>query len=97
MIRAIAADLPDVPISIDTTSVEVAAAALDAGAHLLNDVWGVSDDPAMVRLASERGVPIVLMHNRAQPEYGDVVAEVVADLRAALDRALHAGRRVGRR
>ncbi len=91
VIRAIAADQPDVPISVDTTSPEVAAAALDAGAHLLNDVWGVSDDPAMVRLASERRVPIVLMHNRAQPEYRDVVAEVVADLRAALDRALEAG------
>lgn len=91
VIRAIAADLPDVPISIDTTSPEVAAAALAAGAHLLNDVWGVSDDPAMVRLAAGRGAPIVLMHNRAQPEYRDVVAEVVADLRAALDRAVHAG------
>ena len=91
VIRAIAADMPAAPISIDTTSPEVAAAALDAGAHLLNDVWGVSDDPAMVRLAAARGVPIVVMHNRARPEYRDVVAEVIADLRAALDRALEAG------
>jgi dihydropteroate synthase len=91
VIRAIVADLPAVPVSIDTTNPEVAAAALDAGAHLLNDVWGVSDDPAMARLAAARGVPIVLMHNRARPDYRDLVAEVIADLRAALERALDAG------
>ncbi|HEY6568730.1 MAG TPA: dihydropteroate synthase [Candidatus Limnocylindrales bacterium] len=91
VIRAIVADLPAVPVSIDTTSPQVAAAALDAGAHLLNDVWGVSDDPAMARLAAARGVPIVLMHNRALPDYRDLVAEVIADLRAALERALDAG------
>ena len=91
VIRAIVADLPTVPVSIDTTSPQVAAAALDAGAHMLNDVWGVSDDPAMARLAAARGVPIVLMHNRARPDYRDLVAEVIADLRAALERALDAG------
>ena len=46
VIRAVAAALPGTPVSVDTTSPAVAAAALDAGAHLLNDVWGVSDDPA---------------------------------------------------
>ena len=51
VVRALAAALPATPISIDTTSPAVAEAALDAGAHLLNDVWGVADDPAMVRLA----------------------------------------------
>ena len=71
---------PGTPLSVDTTSVEVAAAALDAGAHLLNDIWGVADDPAMARLAAERGVPLVVMHNRAEPRYDDVVAEVVDDL-----------------
>ena len=73
----------------------VAAAALDAGADLLNDVWGVADDPAMVRLAAERGVPIVLMHNRAEARYRDLVAEVVADLQRALDRARRRRRRRG--
>ena len=48
VIRAIAAALPGTPLSIDTTSPTVAAAALDAGAHLLNDIWGVRDDPGMV-------------------------------------------------
>jgi dihydropteroate synthase len=91
VIAALAAGLPDVPVSIDTTSPMVAAAALDAGAHLLNDVWGVAEDTALVRLAAERGVPIVLMHNRAEARYRNLVAEVVTDLQRALDRALAAG------
>ena len=59
---------------------------------LLNDVWGVSPDDAMARLAAARGVPLIVMHNRAEPDYRDLVAEVVADLRAALERAMAAGR-----
>ena len=52
----------------------MAAAALDAGADLLNDVWGVGPDDALARLAAERGVPLVVMHNRAEPRYHDLVA-----------------------
>ena len=91
VIRAIAGALPGLPLSIDTTSPIVGAAALDAGAHLLNDIWGVADDPGMARLAAERGVPIVLMHNRAEARYRNLVSEVVADLQRAVDRALDAG------
>jgi dihydropteroate synthase len=91
VIRALADALPSTPLSIDTTSPAVAEAALDAGAHLLNDVWGVSPDPAMVRVAAARGVPIVLMHNRSEARYRNLVPEVVADLQAAIDRALDAG------
>jgi dihydropteroate synthase len=91
VIRALAAAFPGMPLSIDTTSPHVAAEALDAGAHMLNDIWGVTDDAAMVRLAADRAVPIVLMHNRAEARYRNVVAEVVADLQRALDRALDAG------
>jgi dihydropteroate synthase len=91
VIAAIHAALPDVPISVDTSKPGVAAAALDAGAALLNDVWGVARDDAMARLAAARGVPLVLMHNRAEVHYADFLAELVADLRAALDRAIAAG------
>ena len=91
VIAALASALPDAVISIDTTSPTVAAAALDAGAHLLNDVWGVASDLALIRVAAERAAPIVLMHNRAEARYRNVVAEVVADLEAALERALDAG------
>ena len=69
----------------------VAAAALDAGAHLLNDIWGVAGRPAWPASPAERGVPIVLMHNRAEARYRNLVAEIVADLQRAIDRALAAG------
>jgi dihydropteroate synthase len=91
VIEALRSTLPDTAISVDTTSPAVAVAALDAGAHLLNDVWGVSDDPSMARLAADRGVPIVLMHNRGEARYRNLVAEVVADLERALERAQEAG------
>jgi dihydropteroate synthase len=91
IVAAIHAALPDVPISIDTTKPSVAAAALDAGAGLVNDVWGVSPDGALVALAAERGVPIVLMHNRAEARYTDVIGEVLAELSAAIEHAREAG------
>jgi len=91
VVRAIRAALPDMPISIDTTKPTVAAAALDAGADLVNDVWGVADDDALARLAGERHVPIVLMHNRAEARYTTLLPEIVADLQRAIERALRAG------
>lgn len=91
VIAALRVAWPDLPISIDTTKPAVAAVALDAGAGMINDVWGVREDDALDRLAAERGVPIVLMHNRAEARYGEVVGEVVADLRAAIERASAAG------
>jgi dihydropteroate synthase len=66
VIQALAAEL-EVPISIDTYKAEVAAAALDAGAHLVNDVWGLRADPQLALLVAERGMPIILMHNRSNP------------------------------
>jgi dihydropteroate synthase len=91
VVAAIRAALPDTPLSIDTTKPAVAAAALDAGADLLNDIWATGPADDLVRLAAERGVPHVLMHNRAEPLYDDVVGEVVADLRLAIERAVRLG------
>jgi dihydropteroate synthase len=56
------------PISIDTYKAEVARRALDAGASLVNDVWGLRRDPAMAALVAQRNVPAVLMHNRSNPQ-----------------------------
>jgi dihydropteroate synthase len=85
------------PISVDTTKAAVARAAFAAGADLLNDVRGL-EDPALARAAAEAGVPVVLMHSRGTPAdmasravYGDVVAEVAAELEGALARAAAAG------
>jgi dihydropteroate synthase len=91
VVAAVADALPGVPLSIDTTKVVVAEAALAAGVHLLNDVWGTGPDADMAGVAASAGVPLLVMHNRAEARYEDVVGEVLDDLAAALGRAEDAG------
>jgi dihydropteroate synthase len=91
VVDAIRRALPDLPLSIDTTKRRVAEAALDAGADVINDVWGVGPADDLARLAAERDVVLVVMHNREEPRYHSLLAEVVADLDRALERALAAG------
>ncbi len=91
VIRALRAALPGVPLSVDTTKPAVADAALAAGAHLVNDVWGVAEDDALARVAAAHGAPLVVMHNRAEARYTALVAEIVADLQRAVERAMAAG------
>ena len=91
VISAIHAALPEVPISVDTAKPAVAEAAIAAGADLINDVWGVSMDDSMARLAAAQGVPMVVMHNRTEPRYLDFAAELMDDLRAAVERSVSAG------
>lgn len=67
VIAAIRAKLPEMPISIDTVKPEVAAAALAAGAAILNDISGANQNPAMRKLAAESGAYLIQMHNAAQP------------------------------
>lgn len=73
------------PVSIDTMKAAVADWALDHGAALLNDVWGLQRDPEMARLAARRGVPIVVMHNRDE---ADPAIDIVADIEAFFARSL---------
>jgi len=91
VVRALRTVLPDVPLSVDTTKPAVADAAIEAGAHLLNDVWGVAPDGGLARVAADHGVPLVVMHNRAEARYLNLVPEILADLQRALERALAAG------
>ena len=91
VIQAVRGALSEMPITVDTTKPAVAAAALDAGADAINDVWAVAQDDAMARLAAERGVPLMLMHNRAEPRYANLLPEILADLQRAIERALSAG------
>jgi dihydropteroate synthase len=102
----------DAPISIDSYKAAVASAALDAGADMVNDVWGLQMDPQMAPLVATREVPVVLMHNRSRPkdaaqaerlgghyvgvQYDDLLADVLRELRAQVDRALEAGIDSGR-
>ena len=83
--------LPDVPLSVDTTKPAVAAAALDAGADIINDVDAVTEGVALASIAAARSVPYILMHSRRRAEYTDIVAEVVADLDEAIADAVAAG------
>lgn len=82
----------EVPISIDTTKREVAAAALRHGACIVNDVWGLKREPALASLAAEHGADLVLMHNReaADPSI-DIVDDVVRFLEGSIAIARAAG------
>ena len=80
-----------VPISIDTHKLEVAEAAVAAGASVINDVWGLRRAPGIAGLAARSGAALILMHNQDGTRYGDLVAEVEAALRTALEAALAAG------
>jgi dihydropteroate synthase len=91
VLRSIRETFPGVPISVDTRKPDVAAAALDAGADVLNDVAGVTGDGAMAALAAERAVPYILMHDRPSPTTADLVVRVVEDLRIAVERAVAFG------
>ena len=66
----------EAPISVDTSKAEGAAAALDAGAAMVNDVWGLGSDPALAPLLARRGVPVVLVHNRGRRRQAKVDARL---------------------
>ena len=66
------------PISVDTYRSVVAQAALDAGADIVNDVWGLRMDPGMARIVAESGVPVIIMHNRSQPRNAQAKARLGA-------------------
>jgi dihydropteroate synthase len=91
VIAAVRAALPDTPLSVDTTKPAIAEAALASGADLINDVWAVGADDTLARLAADHGVPLIVMHNRAEPVYRTFMPELIADLQRALDRAAGLG------
>jgi dihydropteroate synthase len=76
VIEAIVREFPDALISIDTYKAEVAEAALDTGAHIVNDVWGLRADPDLAWVAAKFGVPVILMHNRSNPASVEVKAQL---------------------
>jgi dihydropteroate synthase len=106
-IRAIATEFPEALISIDTYKAAVAEAALKAGAHILNDVWGLRADPELARVAARTKAPVVLMHNRSRPanvevrerlgnayagaEYQDLIEDVKRELMDSVQIARSAG------
>ena len=92
VIRALASTLPSgIIMSVDTWKAGVAAAALDAGASMVNDIWGLRADDGMAAVVADRGVPIVLMSNLRQAEKRDPVSDVASMLADSLARARAAG------
>jgi dihydropteroate synthase len=97
----------DLPISIDTYKSKVAAAALEAGAHLVNDVWGLRMDSDLAQLCAQKDVPVILMHNRSKPHhtvqearlsgryvgarYDDLLGDITKELQISIDIAKKAG------
>jgi dihydropteroate synthase len=106
-IRAIAAQFPEAIISIDTCKAAVAQEALQAGAHIVNDVWGLRADPGLAGVVARHGAALVLMHNRSRPsnvevrerlgsaylaaEYQDLLEDVKRDLMGSVALARAAG------
>jgi dihydropteroate synthase len=80
-----------VPVSVDTYKLEVARQALDAGANMINDIWGLRKEPALADLAAQKGVPIILMSNQRDSPCHDIMPAVVSDLKRAIKQALIAG------
>lgn len=90
-LQAVRAAVRTTPISIDTFKGSVAEAALDAGADIINDQWGLKGDPALGHLAAARGVPIILMHNQQGADYKDLMGDVLASLEESCQLAEAAG------
>lgn len=90
VIKRLSSEL-DVPISIDTYKAEVAKQAIEAGATIINDVWGAKADPNMAKIAADYDVPIILMHNRDNQNYDQLIPDMIADLMESVTIAKRAG------
>lgn len=81
----------EVLISVDTYKSKVADAAVAAGAHIINDIWGAKYDPAIAKIAAKWNVPIILMHNRNDTLYTDFQKDFMKDLGESIEIALTGG------
>lgn len=91
VVAAVRQALPAIPISIDTYKSEVARQALDAGANIINDIWGLQADGQMAAVAAAYGCPVVISHNRHDEQYTSLVDDVCADLLRGVALAREAG------
>lgn len=91
VIEAIHREAPHIPISIDTYKSGVAKEALKAGAHIINDIWGFKADQRMAEVAVEFDCPVILMHNRHDRNYDNLLEDVANDLLDSVEIAVEAG------
>jgi dihydropteroate synthase len=90
VVKAIRAAV-QLPISVDTYKAEVARQALEAGAHIINDVWSLRGDAGMAEVIVQYRCPIILMHNRKLTNYDDFITNVVEDIKVNIQFAVDAG------
>lgn len=90
IIKALVKEVPAI-ISIDTYKSAVARAAIEAGAHMINDIWGAKADSEMAYVASEMNVPIILMHNRKEEPYNNYFEDYLSDLQESINIVKEAG------
>lgn len=81
----------EVPISVDTYKSQVAKAALEIGVDLVNDIWGLLEDPELAKVTARYDAPLILMHNKKDTEYGSLMDEILASLRHSINLAKEAG------
>src|SRR5690625_7894229 len=80
-----------ITISINTYKSETVRLAIEAGADIINDVWGAKKDPQIAKVAAEYNVPIVLMHNRNNKNYTNLIEDMISDLNESINIATEAG------
>ena len=90
VVRHLTAKL-SIPISVDTYKSKLAEEAIDAGASMINDVWGLKYDPSMADVVSRGNVPVILMHNQYGSEYSDLIPDVIDGLGKSVERAVESG------
>jgi len=83
--------LSNIPISVDTYKAKTAELAVKAGAHMINDVWGLKKDPRMAEIVASCNVPVCLMHNRSNTDYDNLMKEILLDLEKSIELAIQAG------
>lgn len=91
VIERIIAEIPHVIVSVDTYKSHVAEAAVQAGAHIINDIWGAKADPQMAHIAAKYNVPIILMHNRKERDYTTYWQQFLEDMQQSVDIVRQAG------
>jgi len=90
MIQAVKENI-NVPISVDTYKAKTAEAAIEAGASIINDIWGAKKDPEIADVAASLNTPIILMHNRTNMDYTSLIDDMKRDLTESINIALKAG------
>ncbi|MEA4815479.1 MAG: dihydropteroate synthase [Lachnospiraceae bacterium] len=85
IIKAIKSNFPGIPISVDTYKPAILLAAIDSGADMANDIWGLKYDRRYAEILAESGIPCCIMHNRNNTDYRNILEDIVSDINESLN------------